>query len=566
MTAAIAATVRAVSVRPADFPPPYRPDAYLAPPDGPADLRIDVGAAFVGAGPAGLAGAVRLAQLLADDPAAAERLGELPIVVLEKGKAVGSHTLSGAVVNPAALRELLPGRSLEELSSYGEVRREAVHFLTGRRSLRLPTPPPFHNKGNHVFSLSRLVRRLAEEAEELGVTVLPETDAHALLVEDGAVRGVRTGAKGLGRDGSPKPGSAPPTDIVAQATVLAEGTQGHLAGVAVDRFGLEGRHPQIYALGVKEVWRVARPLDRVLHTLGWPLRAAARYGEFGGSFVYPMGEDRIAIGLVVGLDYADARLSVHDLLQEFKTHPLIRRLLEGGERLAWGAKTIPEGGWYALPRRLDFPGGVLCGDSAGFVNVPKLKGVHYAMRSGMLAAEAIHAALRAGTDLGARDALRGYHDAVKRSEIARDLYRVRNMRQAFSGGLVVGGALAGLMDVTGGRFPRRERELHPDAWEDVEDLGRSYPPSDGTLTFDKLSSVYLSGNRTRDDQPNHLLLHPGRVPRALAETWVNLCPAAVYELDEGTETADGTVALRMAPSNCVQCGAIGAKGGRLTPP
>jgi electron-transferring-flavoprotein dehydrogenase len=336
--------------------------------------------------------------------------------------------------------------------------------------------------------------------------------------------------------------------------------------VATELYGLEGRHPPIHALGVKEVWRVPRPLDRVMHTLGWPLRAAPRYGEFGGSFIYPLGPERIALGLVVGLDYADARLSVHDLLQEFKTHPLIRALLDGGEREAWGAKTIPEGGWYALPRRLDFPGGVLLGDAAGFVNVPKLKGVHYAMRSGMLAAEAIAAALRDGADLGAPSALVAYHDAVKGSEIARDLYRVRNMRQAFSGGLVVGGALAGLMEVTGGRFPRRARELHPDAWEDVEDLGRSYPAPDGALTFDKLSSVYVSGNRTRDDQPNHLLLHPERVPRELAEAWVNLCPAAVYEIDEGTATGDGRVAVRMAPSNCVQCGAISAKGGRLTPP
>ena len=552
--------------RPSDYPPPFDPARYVVPPDGPPDLRIEVGVAIVGGGAAGLAAAVRLGQLLADDPGTAERLGELPIVVLEKGKAPGSHSLSGAVVDPEPLRELLPGTSLEEMTSYGEVRRESVYLLTPRRALRVPTPPPFHNKGNHVFSLARLNRFLAERAEELGVMVLPETDAQRLLVASGAVRGVRTGAKGLDRDGSERPGSAPPTDVVAQVTVLAEGTQGHLRGVALEHFGVPSRHPQIHALGVKEVWRVPRPLDRVIHTLGWPLRAGSRYREVGGSFIYPMGDDLVSIGLVVGLEYADARLSVHDLLQELKTHPLVRRILEGGERVAWGAKTIPEGGWFAIPDRLALPGALLVGDSAGFVNVPRLKGVHYAIRSGMLAAEAIHARLRDGGDPAAPDALAGYDRAVQASEIARDLHRVRNMRQALQRGLVRGGATAGLMDVTRGAIPGRERDLHPDAAEEMEDLGRRYPAPDGVLTFDKLSSVFLSGNRTRDDQPSHLLLPTGRVPRVLAETWVSLCPAAVYEIVEDSETADGLVRVRTAPSNCVQCGAIASKGGRLTPP
>ena len=315
---------------------------------------------------------------------------------MDKGRTIGSHQLSGAVVNPSALRALLPGVSLEALTSYGEVRREAVHFLTGStRAVRLPTPPPFHNKGNHVFSLARLARALAEQAEELGVMLLPETDAQALLVADGAVRGVRTGDKGRTRDGSPGPGFEPGAELHAGTTVLADGVQGLLTSAAIDRFGLEGDNPQVYALGVKEVWRVPRPLDRVIHTLGWPLRARKRYHEFGGSFIYPMGAEHVSLGFVAGLDAADATLSVHDLLQELKTHPLVRRILEGGERIAWGAKAIPEGGFWSLPASVSPPGAVICGDAAGFVNVPKLKGVHYAVRSGMLAAETIYQALQA---------------------------------------------------------------------------------------------------------------------------------------------------------------------------
>jgi len=438
-------------------------------------------------------------------------------------------------------------------------------MLNGRRALRIPTPPPFHNKGNLIFSLSQLTRWLAERAEELGVTVLPETVGQKLLVADGAVRGVETAPLGLGRDGEVRPGSAAPTEVVARVTVLCEGTQGHLRGVALDHFGVRSRFPQIYALGVKEVWRVARPLPRVIHTLGWPLRGAARYGEVGGSFVYPLGDDQVCVGFVVGLEYADSSLSPHDLLQEFKTHLLMRRILAGGERISWGAKTIPEGGWLSVPDTVALPGAVLCGDSAGFVNVPKLKGVHYAMRSGMLAADEIYAQLRAGVDLAGPGALVGYDRAVRASHIKGDLQRVRNMRQALSRGIVMGGQYAGAMDLTHGVLPGGTWGHHADAAHEVSDLGRGFPEPDGVLTFDKLSSVYASGNRTRDDQPDHIRVRH-RVPLELARTWVNMCPAAVYEIVEGSETADGQVRVRVSPSNCVQCGAITAKGGRLTPP
>jgi electron-transferring-flavoprotein dehydrogenase len=310
---------------------------------------------------------------------------------------------------------------------------------------------------------------------------------------------------------------------------------------------------------VKEVWKVARPLDRVIHTMGWPLRPAAKYREFGGSFIYPMGEEMVTLGMVVGLDYRDTELSVHDLLQELKTHPLVRKLLDGGERIAWGAKTIPEGGFLSLPRRLHAPGLLICGDGAGLVNVPALKGIHYAIESGSLAAEAAFAALQRGQTPWTPGALSVYDEALRQSFVWKDLQEVRNMRQAFGRGFWMGGALAGVMTATKGRFPPGDMRTERDAEQELirTDRAKSYPAADGKLTFDKLSSVFASGNKTRDDQPNHILLRRD-VPRELAEMWERMCPAQVYEAtDEGVE---------VTPSNCVQCGAITAKGGRLTPP
>jgi electron-transferring-flavoprotein dehydrogenase len=546
--------------QPSDFPPPFDARDHVAAPSDPKDERIEVGVLIVGAGPAGLACAIRLGQLLEDAPQIRERLGEVPVAILEKGKQPGSHLLSGAVVNPRALQRLFKNRKrLDEMPFFGPVQDEAVYFLTRGSALPIPMPPTMKNEGNQVASVSELGRWLAEQAEEAGAMVLPETSAVKLLVDDGRVQGVRTGDKGRGRDGEALANFEPGADVAGRVTVLAEGTQGHLTGVALDRFGLGGGVPQVWALGVKEVWKVPRPLKRVIHTLGWPLRPAATYREFGGSFIYPMGDDMLTLGMVVGLDYRDAELSVHDLLQELKTHKLVRKLLDGGERIQWGAKTIPEGGYLALPKRLHAPGLLICGDGAGLVNVPALKGIHYAIESGSLAAEAAFAALQRGQTPATPGALSAYDEALRQSYVWKDLYEVRNMRPAFGRGFWVGGALAGLATATKGRFPRRDLQLERDAEVDLirTDRAKSYPAPDGKLTFDKLSSVFASGNKTRDDQPNHIVLRTD-VPTELADLWTRMCPAQVYE------AADGGVSV--TPSNCVQCGAITAKGGRLTPP
>jgi electron-transferring-flavoprotein dehydrogenase len=527
------------------------------------DERIEVGVAIVGGGPAGLACANRLLQRLAAEPELMERLGEVPVAVIEKGKACGAHNLSGAMMRPSGLHELFPDVDPSEWPTYGQVDRDAVYWmLSPNRALPLkPTPPPFRNHGNYVVSVAELSRWLAGKAEEAGAYILTETAAHQLLVEDGVVRGIRSGDKGRGRDGEPLSNFEPGADVTAQVTVLAEGTWGHLTGAAIREFDLaRGREPQVWALGVKEVWQVPERLDRVVHTLGWPLRYGAKHHEFGGSWIYPMGEDRVSIGFVVGLDYTDATVSAHDLLQEFKTSKLVRGVLEGGERVAWGAKAIPEGGYWAMPK-LTAPGMVLCGDSGGMVNVPLLKGIHYAIHSGILAADAIFDSLKEGsTDLS------GYEGAVDDSVIGKDLYRSRNMKQPFGKGFFVGGALTNAMVVTGGRFPGGRWSNHPDAEAPMEigDKHRGYPRPDGKYVFDKLSSVFITGNATRDDAPNHIRVQR-RVPRTLAETWRWMCPAGVYEIpDDAPE--DGHVDVIVNYTNCVQCGAITAKGGRLTTP
>ena len=553
--------------RPADFPAPFDHREFIAEPTDPPEERIDVGILIVGAGPAGLAAAVRAGQLLGERPELAERLGDVPIAVLEKGRAPGAHLLSGAVVNPRALRQLFPGTHTGAFPFYGPVVREGVYFLSRRRAVRIPAPPTMWNHGNHVASVGELARWLAERAEEAGAMVLPETAATTLLVEGGRVVGVRTGDKGRGRAGEPLANFEPGSDVRARVTILAEGTQGHLTGVALREFGLQSR-PQTWALGVKEVWEVERPLRRVMHTMGWPLRGRARYREFGGSFVYPMGESMVAVGMVVGLDYRDATLSVHDLLQELKTHALLRTILAGGRRIAWGAKTIPEGGFLGLPDRFHFPGGMIAGDAAGFVNVPALKGIHYAIRSGMLAAEAGVEAVQPGRTAWTPGALAGYDEAIRASYVWKDLERVRNMRPAFRYGFVRGAMLAGAAMNSLGRFPPRDLSLEPDGAVDVfvGDRASRYPTPDGTLVFDKLSSVYLSGNKTRDDAPNHIRVER-TVPRELAEAWVRMCPAQVYAIADGDGAlARDPVRVEVTAANCVQCGAISAKGGRLTPP
>src|SRR6476469_5634204 len=356
-------------ITPAAFPPPVNPvEEFVGPPTDPEDERIEVGVAIVGGGPAGLACANRLLQLLADDEALTERLGEVPVAVVEKGKVCGAHNLSGAIMQPEPLRALFPDVDPKEwpFRHGDEVSKETVYWmLSSGIALPLkPTPPPFRNHGNYVVSVAELSRWLAEKAEEAGAYILTETSATQLLVEDGVVRGVRSGDKGRGKDGEPLGNFETGSDLAAQATVLAEGTWGHLTGAAIREFDLSAnREPQVWSLGVKEVWEVPKPLDRIIHTLGWPLRYRAKYREFGGSWIYPMGEHRVSLGFVVGLDYTDATLSGHDVLQEFKQSRLVRKILEGGKRVTWGAKAIPEGGYWAMPT-LTAPGLALAGDGA----------------------------------------------------------------------------------------------------------------------------------------------------------------------------------------------------------
>jgi electron-transferring-flavoprotein dehydrogenase len=560
------------AVAPSEFPPPVDSlKEFIKRELDPEDERIDVGVVIVGGGTAGLACANRLLQLLGDDASTMERLGEVPVAIIEKAKTCGGHSLSGAIMRPGPFEELFPEMSREEWRNehfaFGEVSKEAVYMLpNGKAKLRVPTPPPFKNHGNEVVSVAAMARFQQRLAEEGGAYVLTETSASQLIVEDGKVLGVRSGDKGRGKDGEPLGNFEPGTDIKAEATVLAEGCWGHLTGAAIKEFGLaDGREPQVWELGVKEVWKVPKPLDRVIHTIGpWPVKLSAKYGQIGGTWIYPMkdansGDDLVSLGFVIDLEYADATTSAHDLLQLFKTHPLVKGILEGGERLAWGAKALPGGGYWSMPK-LSMPGAVLVGDSAGMVDTVSFKGVHHSIKSGMLAAEAIYASLKGEGELSA------YEDAVESSEIAKELYQVRNTRQPFSKGFIKGAPLVNLAIATKGRLPGGRLEWHRNDQRAmfVGDTYKSYPKPDGKYIFDKLSSVYVSGNATRDDAPNHIRVRKN-VPREIAETWQWMCPAAVYEIPEDAPE-EGPVDVVVNYTNCVQCGAITAKGGRLTPP
>jgi electron-transferring-flavoprotein dehydrogenase len=575
------------AVVPAAFPPPVDSQKeFVKRGLDPEDELIEVGVAIVGGGTAGLACANRLLQLLADDPETMERLGEVPVAVVEKAKTCGGHSLSGAVMRPKALEELFGDMTREQWRqegfAYGEVTKEAVYMTpTSKLAIRIPTPPPFKNHGNEVVSVAALARYQQQQAEEAGAYILTETSATQLVVDtpSGAypeghkqgsrVVGVRSGDKGRGKDGEPLGNFEPGTDIKAQATVLAEGCWGHLTGAAIREFDLaKGREPQVWELGVKEVWKVPKPLDRLIHTMGpWPLKISSKYGQIGGTWIYPMknektGEDLVSIGFVVELDYADATTSAHDLLQTFKTHALVRKILEGGERVAWGAKALPGGGYWSMPK-LSMPGALLVGDAGGMVDTMALKGVHHCIKSGMLAAESIYAALKRGSsDLSA------YEEAIEQSSVGKELWEVRNARQPLQKGLLVGGPLSGIQQITKGRLPGRADWHRNDSIPMF--IGKtkdSYVKPDGKYTFDKLSSVFITGNATRDDAPNHIRVQK-HVPREIAETWRWMCPAGVYEIPEDGEGGDesGDVDVIVNYTNCVQCGAITAKGGRLTTP
>ena len=518
--------------------------------DPPGAEAIEMDVVIVGAGPAGLSCAIELARLVKQDQEAGGGMSDLNIAVLEKAGSLGEHNLSGAVVNPRAFRELFPDLQLEELPFRQAVEAESVYLLTERRAQRIPTPPTMHNTSYYTASICEIVRWLGERAEGLGINLFTGFPADGLLVEGNAVRGVRTTPSGLDRGGQPTSDYTEPTDLTARVTVLAEGTRGLLSQAYQQWQKVGSSNPQLFALGVKEVWETPRPLDRVVHTLGWPLPTDA----FGGSFMYPLGPSQIAIGLVIGLDYHDAGLDVHQLLQQMKLHPFFRPQLEGGQLLEWGAKTIPEGGYYSLPERRYGEGILMVGDAAGFVDVPSLKGIHYAMQSGIYAARAAYAALKAGSASGT--ALAPYDRMVNESYIASDLYRTRNMRLAFKDGFFVGGAKAGLMTLTGGRFPGGKIDMRDDASAPrAITPGRPFTP-DNKLTFGKLDAVFKSGNATRDTIPSHLLVGTD-IPPEVADFYAHVCPAGVYER-VGKE-------LRVNPPNCVDCKATDVLGPRWTP-
>jgi len=522
-------------------------------------LEVDV--LIVGGGPAGLSAALRLAQL--QEQHGGERLS---IAVLEKAREAGAHMLSGAVLDPSTLRDLVPDFRGKGAPLAAEVRRDRVYVFTGRSSLRFPViPPPLRNHGHFIISLNRFVRWLAEQAEGRGIDFFTGFAGQHVLTDGDRVAGVRTGDRGVDRHGAQKPTFEPGVDILAKVTIFCDGVRGNLTKELLRRFQLgRGRQPEQFAVGLKELWEIPDgriEAGTVIHTMGYPLR----HEEFGGGFIYAMADRQLSIGFVAGLNYRDPLFDPHTAFNRFKRHPFVRRLLDGGQMIRYGAKALPEGGWNTVPRPY-LDGALIAGDAGGFLNSLRLKGIHLAMRTGMLAAETAFEAVRAGDTSAAR--LARYEERIDRSPVRAELYPVRNVHQAFDYGL-----FAGITVLTRGRWLRdlRARPGHErlqmirvrgaGAAADVGSSSRGSPvPSPGgapavdrRLTFDKLTSVHYSGTAHDEDQPPHLLVHTEVCSSICGPEYghpcTRFCPANVYEI---VQEADGP-RLQINASNCVHC-------------
>jgi electron-transferring-flavoprotein dehydrogenase len=508
--------------------------------------RMEYDVVVVGAGPSGLAAAIRLKQL------AASAGSDIGVCVIEKGSEVGAHILSGAVFEPRALDELIPDWRERGAPLHTPATEDRFLYLTRTRALRLPTPPQMHNAGNYIISLGNFCRWLAAQAEELGVEIYPGfAGAEVLYDAEGRVCGVATGDMGIGRDGEPTERYTQGVELIARETLFAEGCRGSLSKTLIERFQLRrGIDPQTYAIGIKELWEIDPSRHEpglVIHTIGWPLRG----DTYGGSFLYHLEERQVSVGFVIGLDYQNPHLNPFGEFQRFKTHPAIRPFFEGGRRVSYGSRAISEGGFQSIPL-LDFPGGALIGDSAGFLNVPKIKGSHTAMKSGMVAAETVFA--RLAGDGGAR-----VRRAIERSWIREELYRVRNIRPSFRLGLW-GGLAYSAFDtyVMRGRAPWtfHNHADHTQLIPASQVPAIEYPRPDGKITFDRLSSVFISNTNHEEDQPSHLRLRDPA--KAIAINYLvydspeqRYCPAGVYEIV--TEAATGEPRLQINAQNCVHC-------------
>ncbi len=528
---------------PLKYQPELAQEKFIIPhkPEGDDVVPFDV--VFVGAGPAGLSGAIELARLVKADGQLNVEIG-----VLEKAGALGGHSLSGAVVNPLGFRTLFPDLKDSDFPFRRPVTGEKVFLMTKDKAIRIPTPPTMANHGNFIASLCECVRWLGQKAEAAGVNIMTGFPVDSLLVEGGRAVGVRTTPAGLKRDGQPGSNSMPATDVSAQVVVLSDGTRSPLAQSYLEWQNIQSKYNQIYALGVKEIWKVKKAPDYIAHTLGWPLPKDA----FGGSFIYPMSDDQVALGIVVGMDYKNPKLDVHLQLQHMKQHPLFKEILEGGKCIEWGAKTIPEGGFHAIPSQLSGDGLIMLGDAIGLVNVPALKGIHYAMLSGIYAARAIFKALKAGDT--SKVTLSSYDQELQASVVWKDLRKVRNMRHAFKEGFYVGGVKSVMMTVSGGAFPGDANHVSEDANEAKVASNPDFPTEKVGLS--KVDAVYLSGNKTRDDIPSHLIVGKD-IPADVADLYTHMCPAGVYELQ-------GEKLIVNAP-NCVDCKATDVLGPRWTP-